>query len=277
MKYLKKSGSVTIVVLGERGAGKSSLLSNIFPELPYPRKAYSTYQAYSVTKNDITLKVVDSIGLAHDESVRKQQLKELAHYTNNKADLVVFCIPVEPGTKFVTDTPQIMESLQRAFGKNIWRHCLVVFTFSNLAWELVKADKDAVKQYKDHIKQYTTLFQQDLDRQIPHPDVTVGSIFQSLDSTYSSPSEEQCKLEESSVLTESHWENRPTIVTIPAGREPTDPVLPGIREQWMDVVFAEMLESSVAESKMDLLKFRYNTEVIKRVIMQSYKYITSLL
>ena len=56
------------------------------------------------------------------------------------------------------------------------------------------------------------------------------------------------------------------IVTIPAGREPTDTVLPGIREQWMDVVFAEMLESTVAESQIDLLKFRYTTEVIKRAI-----------
>ena len=32
------------------------------------------------------------------------------------------------------------------------------------------------------------------------------------------------------------------------------------------MVFTEMLESTVAEAKMDLLKFRYTTKVIKRAL-----------
>ena len=136
--------------MGRSGAGKSSLLRNIFPELP-DKKLCATpetthLRTNSFTRNDVTLKVVDSICLDQDKRRRKQQLKELAHHTNEKADLVVLCVPVGPGTRFVNDTPQIMKSLQLAFGKNIWRHCLVVFTYSNLAWELVKADSDVVKQ-----------------------------------------------------------------------------------------------------------------------------------
>ena len=36
------------------------------------------------------------------------------------------------------------------------------------------------------------------------------------------------------------------------------------------MVFTEMLESAVAESQIDLLKFRYTTEVTKRAIMSPH-------
>ena len=272
----RRPGNVTLVIMGRSAAGKSSLLRNIFTELPENPKLSAEPDTIELkqeifTRNNTTLKIVDSIGLSQDKTVRKQQLKELARFTNKKADLVVLCIPVMPGTRFESDTPQIMNSLQLAFGKNIWRHCLVVFTFSNLAWEHVKAMDDAVKQYITHINKYTTLFQQELVKQIPSPDVTVGSIFESPDCT--PPSGESSVSSTSSSgepSTEPVWENRPTIVTIPAGRKPTDTVLLGIREQWTEMVFAEMLESAVAEAKMDLLKFRYNTEFIKRAIISSY-------
>ena len=293
LDYLeKKTGNVTIVVMGKSGAGKSSLLRNIFPEIEKPKKMLDAkpetqkIDIINVEKGGIELKVVDTVGFDQESKVRKKQLKELADETNKRADLVVFCIPVGPGSRFVSDTPQMMKSLQLAYGKNIWRHCLVVFTYSNLAWEHIKGEEDAVRQYKEHIKEYTTLFQQELDKQIPSPDVTVKCIFTDCSepsapppsssepspssSMSSSPSsgeasvlsDEQLQSLIDSLLKESH-----EIVTMPAGKNETDKVLPGFQEGWTDRVFAGMLASTVAEAKMDLLKFRYTTEFIKRAIM----------
>ena len=50
-------------------------------------------------------------------------------------DLLVYCMPVSQGTKFVHQNPKMMENLDSVFGKDIWKKCVVVATCSNLVWD----------------------------------------------------------------------------------------------------------------------------------------------
>ena len=247
LRHYKKQA--TIVVVGRSAAGKSTLINKVFLKSENTGTLKATpdteiLQTYTETRHGINLTIVDTVGLSQDEKEKKQQIQDLSKYTSGKADLVLFCIPVGPTTRFPTDNPQIMRTLQSSFGKDIWKHCLVVFTFSNQAWDHVKSKSDAVAEYKQYIHQYTVQFTKELQKLDVPLDTTVKTIFESAN-------------------------DRPTIVTIPAGYETRDPVLPGIQldeeEQWVGALFLEMIKSADERSRGALLKFRYSWETLKKI------------
>ena len=257
---------VTIVVVGRSKAGKSTLLNNVFglkreevvlSETPGTTKL----DTYDETRNGITLHIVDTIGLAQDKKKKKQQLKNLSTYTENKADLVLFCIPVGPNTRFENNNPKLMRALQQCYGQNIWRHCLVVFTFSNHAWDRVKrkeaAEFEARRKYTDYITSYTACFREELIKMGVEEKIT---------------SSVEC------IFDVDKAQPRPTIVTIPAGYDDEDPILPGIEldenEKWIGKLFTEMLESAEKKSKRALLEFRYTREVVKQAFRHAAKKVT---
>ena len=179
-RYKKEA---TIVVVGRSGAGKSTLIKKVL-KLQDTSTLKATpdteiSEKYTEMRHGINLTIVDTVGLSQDEKEKKQQIQDLSKYTSGKADLVLFCIPVGPNTKFKTDNPQIMRTLQSSFGKDIWKHCLVVFTFSNQAWDHVESESDAVTQYKKYIRAYTTEFIKELQKLDVPPDITVKTIFES--------------------------------------------------------------------------------------------------
>ena len=217
---------VNIVVVGRSGAGKSSLLTKLFKPGASPASTTELTQ-YHLTRSGIKLNIMDT-RLSQDKRKREQQLKML---TDHKTDLVLFCVPVKPGIIFENENPQLMRALQECHGQNIWRHCLVVFTFSNLVWECVKKRQTATKIYTDYIISWTTRFREELIKMGVEKKITdnVKSIFEDV-------------------------QPRPTIVTIPAGCEDGDPILPGIEnEKWADRLFVEIMQTA---SRGALLQFR---------------------
>ena len=244
-------------MVGRSGAGKSTLtkkvlkLQNVATLKAKPDT--KTIQTFTEMRHGINLTIVDTVGLSEDGNKKDKQIQHLSKYTSSNADLVLFCIPVGPNTKFETNNPQIMRSLQSSFGKDIWKHCLVVFTFSNQAWDHVKSKSDAVIEYKEYIHEYTTLFIKELQKLDVPLDTTVKTIFESAN-------------------------DRPTIVTIPAGYETQDPVLPGIQldeeEQWVGALFLEMMKSADKCSIGALLRFRYSWETLKKFVTHPAVYTT---
>ena len=101
-----------------------------------------------------------------------------------------------------------MASLQDAFGKDIWNHCVVVLTFSNSTWELSRkksADQEkAEAKYKKLTQEYITRFKQELKR-LKVENVEMISVF------------------------DEDFHKKKGIVFIPAGLDSQDPVLPGVK------------------------------------------------
>lgn len=119
-----------------------------------------------------------------------------------------------------------IKCLHDAYGKKIWQHCVLVFTRSNAARELFESD--AVDKYKRYISEYAQLFETELLK-LKVRNVNVATIFNKNDST--------------------------TIVAIPAGKNISDPVLPGIDTDWKDVILDEMAKRNPA-----ILKYRFQTK-----------------
>ena len=159
----------TIVLIGKSGAGKSTLAKNVFgvDEVDTEISAERTtteIKTHRKHKNGVPIAIIDTVGF---ESVNKkqikQQLKELSKHTGGKADLVIYCLPISPSSKFDDFNPDIMAALQDAFGKDIWNHCLVVLTFSNVAWSSINDSNPnnigaAMETYKRHVNAYVEKF-----------------------------------------------------------------------------------------------------------------------
>ena len=246
---------VTLIFSGKSGAGKSTLITKLLkiavtagdvsePEHPEefdptPEPVTQECKAYYRKENDVTLEVVDTVGLISSEDMSKN-IKEIAAYTNRSADLLVYCLHVGPGMKFVDGNPAMMKALQKSFDKEIWGHCILVCTFSNLIWQHFSSqvrDRDnAVASYLKYIRKYAACFQHQL-QEMGVQDIDVRTIFDN-------PVREK---------------GRRTIVAVPAGLEFTDEVLPNIKQdetsRWMGIVIREMIKSCKDERRALFKKY----------------------
>jgi GTPase Era involved in 16S rRNA processing len=250
---------VKIVFAGKSGAGKSTLKSNLFKceeevEMS-PDQITLSCGTESYSKHGTRMKVTDTMGIQVGKGGKKEKLRELSDHTGGKADLLVYCIPVDPSSKFDDANPAIMQSLQDAYSKDIWKQCIIVFTFSNYAWDRNRKKnnnkEDALAKYKTHINNYAAKVTAELAN-LNVQNIKVKTIFDQ-------------DVEDGS--------GQATIVAIPAGDESDDEVTAELAYKpkyittdsettvkWTDVVFDEMMKKSKAEHKEKLLRYRYGTD-----------------
>lgn len=252
---------IKVVVAGKSGAGKSALINTLLHAEREDGEGEEEIQEIALTpdsttdrlenkqirqkRDNVTICMVDTPGFKNDRKTKKKQLKELSKFTDGgKADLLIYCIPVAPGMKFDDANPTIMKALQDVLGREVWQHCIVVFTFSNLAWEHIRSSTQrevpAVDMYKDYIRSYTERFKQELVKLIGL-NVEVGAIF-------------DCP-------------THPRLITaVPAGYRVQDRVLTTDQENWKGAIFEEMIEKCKGKHKTDFLRYRYREVMAEKVL-----------
>ena len=198
-----------------------------------------------VRRNGVAVKIYDTVGLEADETQRETQLKNISNIT---ADLIVFCVPVGPGSKLKGGIlPAIMRSLHEAFSTRIWHRCVVAFTFSDYAREMCKSKLE----YEQHIKAFAKGFQE-LLMEIGVKNVTVTTPFDQEEAE-----NDQLKM-----------------IAIPVADKAEDQILPGIElkegKSWIDYFFIEMVRCCGPERQNQLLKFRYSIRVQKILTAMGY-------
>lgn len=167
IKTFATGGTVKIVLAGKSGAGKTTLIRTLFDmkddteedsaKVVSAGHLTTEYSKTTFTRHGVTIEVTDTIGLVEEKDQRKQELIKLAEFTGGRADILVYCLSVDPAVKFRYSNPGIMQSLQETFGKSIWRQCIVALTFSNNAWDRINKKKKGSKKdviisnYKQHI------------------------------------------------------------------------------------------------------------------------------
>ena len=225
------TNEAVIVLAGKSGAGKSTL----FQTLLQNEMSAKSPECNSVEKNGVKITIIKNSGFI----IKHQQ---------RKCDLLVYCTPVAPGSRFQDANPAIMGRLHEMYGKDIWKHCIIVFTFSNVAWERSRKNQSedkAIEYYKQYIEEYARAFQEELKRHAKN--IRIATIFSHPD----------------------HLSNINTITAIPAGNEPKDPVLPGVvlcqySIGWTDEIFFEMIKK--CKCKERLTQFYYGQDDTVKVL-----------
>lgn len=259
--------SITVVVAGRSGAGKSTLLNNLFgTSFPTGLSADPVTKEPTIDeklikeeiKHGVTVRIIDTVGLHRKEEMKSKQLKDLSKFIeeHGEVDLVLYCVPIAPSHRFDESNPAIMKALQDAFSKDVWKHCVLIFTFSNHAWDRCSDEGEnqeiVIGKYKKYVTEYAEKFNTELKDLGVH-EVDVKTIFD---------------LKPASQLPNA-------MLIVPAGNKEQDQVLPGCESlfdstgdntyTWIDVLVSIILLAN-PESSVGLAQFKYGEEIVEKVL-----------
>ena len=244
--------SLTIIFTGKRGAGKSSLVDILKKKKKKPQKLQANttlMEEEFIKENGVTIRFIDPPGFRGTTD----DLKQLKMWSEGKADLLVYCLPVGPGHKFHDCNPEIMRSLTEAYGKRIWDHCVLVLTMSNSALSAFKDDYEvedypdraekAAEEYKKILKWNCTNFKEQLCNL--GVEMCVKTVFEPLTGDIAN-----------------------TIIAVPAGKTPRCQVLPGLEyplpdyceQNWISLLIEIMQTKCTAERAHWILQYQYGEE-----------------
>lgn len=223
----RKRNSMSIIFAGK---GKTKLFTHLF----HPKQVDKLLSDTTKWERGGKAMFITSIsGIEKD----KRKLNSLK-WTNVNADLLVYCMPVSPSTRFHEQNPELIQMLTAEF-KHIWSHAVVALTFSNIAWEYTQDynEDNPEEQYRAYCHQYSARLRDELEVERVRPKI----IFDYAAATDGELSDDQ------------------TIPVIPAGLEPNDTILPGVLlhgKCWIDVIFHEMCNKCKSDCREVLQTFR---------------------
>lgn len=164
---------LTMVVVGKSGAGKSTLINN-FLELEKDEMC-PTGSGASVTtlevvikenvKKDVTIRMIDTPGLGGIDEIRAKDIfKDLSKITNQKADVIVYCMSIHPSSCIDSTDTEIIRAITSAFGSEIWRHTILALTFAG--WP--NTSEISSSEYRSRVCNYASAFQEALRKANVH-------------------------------------------------------------------------------------------------------------
>lgn len=236
-----KRNEITLVAVGRPGIGKLALVANMLgmrEEDVIDNHAPSTKNEritkYSMSADGVTISVfhVQCNELVGEDEVLT--INKLQKKTEGRADILLYCVSILPNSKIDLADVSIIKCLTVAFGIEIWRHSILLFTYANKVKEF-----DANTDLKQVMNDYTQRFQSILRMFCP---ITVKSVFTTGKDESQSPDE---------------------IVALPVGQNPAEKLINGAG--WREILYQEIIKKTKSKEMPLLFKARTPTSLFKRL------------
>ena len=172
-EYLQqgRNARLSLVVVGEAGQGKSSLINGLLGEEIAEEgddldSTTESVQAYTYTQNGVHVTLWDTpgFGMADDEGEEEQETLRKIAREGGTIDLLLYCIRMD-STRWPKRTDvETIQKFTAAFEGVIWRHSLFVLTFANLMPRLCPQGRDLTQYFSDQTRQWESQIHQTLIR-----------------------------------------------------------------------------------------------------------------
>ena len=135
--------SLIAAVVGKPGVGKSTIINNLLglegeTKCPVGECATVTTSRVQIHMNrllyyNIDIALVDTPGLETftPNMSTNDILKDLTRVTQGRADVLLYCISIHPACRINAADVEIIKSLNKAYGSEIWNHVILVLTFAD--------------------------------------------------------------------------------------------------------------------------------------------------
>ena len=230
-KLIIRNRPLVFVTAGKPGAGKSTLINNLLG-LRGKKAAESKASPKSVTKavdyyeeevHEITVRIIDTPGLEAKDLTSKEEhqtLADLSVFTDGKADIMLYCMRLTDRADEKDE--RIVKKLTKAFGKEIWRHTVLVLTYGDAVLNQDGGDQETLEEFANEFEE--VLKKAGVDN------VPVKSILSAQDAGSELESVEQ-----------------PQIIGVPVGRRTESP------QDWVQLLFKEIIKKCKMDSIPEML------------------------
>lgn len=171
-EYLQqgRNARLSLVVVGEAGQGKSSLINGLLGEEIAEEgddldSATESVQAYTYTQNQVHVTLWDTPGFGMDDEGEweEETLRKIAR-DGGRIDLLLYCIRMDSTRWPKRSDVETIQKFTAAFEGAIWRHSLFVLTFANVMPRLCPRGKDVSQYFTDQTHQWEAQIHQTLIR-----------------------------------------------------------------------------------------------------------------
>ena len=231
-----KRNEVTLVTAGRSGVGKSTLIGNILklsdkdtgPKcLHSPSSFDKEVQTYSILRGGVSVRIVDTPDVTDSDVNDSKAIAELQEKTGGKCDALLYCVSLLPDSKVDKSDEKLMKKLTRIFGEEMWKHTILVLTFTNVVKALYPDQNIEVL-----VDEYAQKFQ---------------SVIRRISLSFSVVSIYSCD--------HGQTQSDPlTIVALPAGKSPDESFVDDLLVGWDETIFLEVLKKSDNHSMPVILK-----------------------
>ena len=185
---LLKATSLSVLLSGRTGAGKSTLVNGILGKRVAKEGdkggETSKLTEYSRNVDGVNVTVWDSPGLGDgsDNRVQSCYIREMREKCSLKVDLTLYCIKMFEKWRR-SDNPDVnaMANITKAFGSDFWKNTIVVLTFANLVeamnveWENLDASAKKV-EFEKELENWRDIIQGVLINEIKVPEEIAMSV-----------------------------------------------------------------------------------------------------
>lgn len=221
---------MTLVTVGRSVAGKSTLISNMLSlkgsdtlqsqhsSSPVTQEV-ETYSSGLSREGEVTIHMVDTPDFNSSYTKDARAMALLQEKTGGRCDMLLYCVSLLPDSKIDKEDKEFIRKLTHVFGEEIWKHTILVLTFSNAVKALYPNQSIELL-----VNQYAEKFQTILRSVCPS--FSVVSVFScNQRNTQRDPS---------------------TIVALPVGKHPKEQYFNGIG--WADGILSEVLKKRTADT-----------------------------